>query len=43
VDFFAVLDGLDQTGSDFSKGDGIDIGVGGEYVLHSTRGVTGQG
>ena len=39
MDFFAVLDGLDQTGSNFSEGGWVDVGIGGEYVFHSTRGV----
>jgi len=43
VDFFVILDGLDQTGGDFSEGDRVNIGVGGEYVFHSTRGVAGWG
>jgi len=43
VDFFAVLDGLDQTGCNLSEGVRVDIGIGGEYVFHSTRGVAGWG
>jgi len=35
VDLFAILDGLDQTGGNLSKGVGIDVGIGSEYVLHS--------
>jgi len=34
VGFFAILDGLDQTGSDVSEGIGIDGCVGCEYVFH---------
>ena len=43
VDFFTILDGLDQTGCDLLEGFGVDMGVAGEYVFHSTRGVTGWG
>ena len=43
VDFFAVLDGLDQTGCDLAEGGWVDINVGGEYVFHSTRGIAGRG
>jgi len=43
MDFFAILDGLDQTSCNLSEGDRVNIGVGGEYVLHSTRGVAGWG
>jgi len=43
VDFFTVLDGLDQTGCNFSEGDGVDIDVAGEYVFHSMRGVARRG
>jgi len=39
MDLFVILDGLDQTGGDFLEGDGVNIGIGGKYVLHSTRGV----
>ena len=41
--FFAILDSLDQTGCDLSEGFRVDIGVGGEYIFHSTRGVAGSG
>ena len=37
VDFLPILDGLDQTSCNLLEGDRVDIGVGGEYVLHSTR------
>jgi len=43
VDLFTVLDGLDQTSCNLSEGDGVDVGVGGKYVFHSTRGVAGRG
>jgi len=43
VDLFTVLDGLDQTGCNLLEGDGVDIGIGGEYVFHSMRGVAGWG
>ena len=43
MDLLTVLDGLDQTGCDFLESGGVNIGIGGEYVLHSTRGVAGQG
>jgi len=34
VDFFAVLDGLDQTSGNVTEGTGINVGIGGEYVFH---------
>jgi len=43
MDFFAVPDGLDQTGCDLSEGVRVDMGIAGEYVFHSTRGVAGRG
>jgi len=43
MDLFAVLDGLDQTGCDLTEGVRVNMGIGGEYVFHSTRGVAGQG
>jgi len=43
VDFFVILDGLDQTGCDLLESGRVNIGVGGKYVFHSTRGVAGWG
>jgi len=43
MDLFTVLDGLDQTSCDLLEGDWVDIGIGSEYVFHSTRGVAGWG
>jgi len=43
MDFFAVLDGLDQTGCDLSEGDRVDLYVAGKYVFHSMRGVARRG
>jgi len=40
MDFLAILDGLDQTGGNFLEGNCVDIGIGGEYVLHSMGQVT---
>ena len=43
VDFFAVLDSLDQTGCNLLEGVRVNIGIGSEYVFHSTMGVAGWG
>ena len=37
MDLFMILDSLDQTGGNFSECFRVDIGIGGEYVFHSTR------
>jgi len=34
TDVLAILDGLDQTGSDVTEGSGVDERVGGEYSFH---------
>ena len=39
VDFFVILDGLDQTGGNVAEGTGVDMGVGGEYCFHGMRGI----